>query len=80
MTVPADATDSSTITELAQTVEDLKETVETQAKQISKLEKIVDQQSERIEQLEAQSENELLTGCHRKRGGEEKRFEIGDCA
>lgn len=60
MTATADATDSSTVTELAQTVENLKETVETQAKQISKLEKTVDQQSERIEQLEAQPENELI--------------------
>lgn len=34
--------------------------METQAKQISELEETVDQQSERIEQLEAQPENELI--------------------
>ena len=60
MTATADAPDSSTVTELAQTIENLKETVEAQSKRIDELEETVDQQTERIEHLEAQPENELI--------------------
>lgn len=60
MTETADATGSSTVTKLAQTVKDLQETAEAQADRINDLEETITQQNERIEQLEDQSQDERI--------------------